>query len=126
MTQMINQGGYDSDQDADDLQDAETAAWIRELTRGADDGSSYFGMGNGEEEFGASELDNIDEFAVFLECMQSLIASNPQALQALEIDNAEFKATCDIFANEVHRRRQEAIEEAQKELNGEQQQPPQK
>ncbi|OQR99928.1 hypothetical protein THRCLA_06328, partial [Thraustotheca clavata] len=109
--ELIEQGGYASDEDAEDLQDEEMAAWMRELQRGGEDGS-YFMNGMGEDDdYGTSELDNIDEFAVFLETVQTLHNTNPQAFKALHLDTEEFKVTCDAFATEVHRRQQEAVEE---------------
>ncbi|OQR88296.1 hypothetical protein ACHHYP_06979 [Achlya hypogyna] len=114
--QLVDQGGYASDEDAEDLQDEEIAAWMRELQRGGEDGS-YF-MGGDDDDFGTSELDNIDEFAVFLETVQALHNTNPQAFQALQLETEEFKVTCDSFAAEVHRRQTEAIEDAQAQVNG--------
>ncbi|RHY59605.1 hypothetical protein DYB34_002793 [Aphanomyces astaci] len=95
--QLVERGGYGSDEDAEALQDADTAAFLREMTRRTDDDDDdgyYFGMGE-EEEF-TSELDNIDEFAVFLETVQHMLTTNPQACHALQMDTDEFKVSCEV------------------------------
>ncbi|CAK4072653.1 unnamed protein product [Aphanomyces euteiches] len=109
--QLVDRGGYASDEDAEALQDAETAAFLRELSRRAEDDEGFFYSMGEEEEF-TSELDNIDEFAVFLETAQHMLSTNPQLCHALQMDTDEFKTTCEHFAAEVHRRQHEALEEA--------------
>ncbi|ETV94333.1 hypothetical protein H310_11980 [Aphanomyces invadans] len=118
--QLVDRGGYASDEDAEALQDAETAAFLREMTRRAgdddDDEGYFFNMGD-EEEF-TSELDNIDEFAVFLETAQHMLTTNPQACHALQMDTDEFKVSCEHFAAEVQRRLHEAAEDATAQASG--------
>ncbi|EQC39584.1 hypothetical protein SDRG_03018 [Saprolegnia diclina VS20] len=98
---LIDQGGYDSGEDADtSLKEEEYASILRDLGKGGSD--AYF---DDDDKDYFSRIDNIDEFALFLQTMHALQTDQPQAFESLGLaNNAEYAQACQLFTHEIHRR----------------------
>ncbi|OQR93002.1 hypothetical protein ACHHYP_03028 [Achlya hypogyna] len=98
---LIDQGGYDSGEDADtSVKEEEYASILRDLGKNGadpyfdDDDKDYF-----------SRIDHIDEFAAFLHTMHAMQKDQPQAFEALGLtDNAQYIEACQLFNEEILRR----------------------
>ncbi|OQS00591.1 hypothetical protein THRCLA_05911 [Thraustotheca clavata] len=101
---LIDQGGYDSGEDADSsLKGEEYASILRDL--GKDGSDPYF---DDDDKDYYSRIDHVDEFALFLQTMHALKTDQPQAYEALGLThNADFDHACQLFTQEIHRRQSE-------------------
>jgi hypothetical protein len=69
--QLLEQGGYDSNEDAEDVPDDKYLAILRELKAEAEFNSQYMYDEDGGEEY-SSMLDEVDEVAFFLQTLQGM------------------------------------------------------
>ncbi|TMW66813.1 hypothetical protein Poli38472_014125 [Pythium oligandrum] len=104
LEQLLDAGGYSSDQDAEDVYDDDYMAILKQLREEA----NYDGMydDDGDEDY-VSLLDEIDEVEFFLGTLQAFAQTNAADYQSLQLEADPQAQQLLAFFSEEHTRRQE-------------------